>query len=624
MRLHSILRWLYGIGAFTFGSCLAALLICTGARAADMPLIDLTKAVDQNRISVSTPGQVSVARTNEATGIDVTCHPGADNYPGIAIKPEGALWDLSAYGHVDAKITNTSVVKISVCLRVDNDGDWQKNPWNAEVLWLQPGATGTVRVRFGYSWGQPGYALKSAQVNRILLFAGKADSEQSFTVTSVTAGGTPDEKPPVAPDQQRTKPKNGVMLGQGSAIDGSKQLVKRNAQVDVIAANGAQSLRITMPADMKDASVMLIPQEGRWNLRDWLQVTIRVRNAGTVPATISAHLESNGGSTDIITAKAPLAPGAVQDVVVPFASATIWNGDAKSGSQFTNDTVYAVAISAAGDGERVLVVDSITAGMPTQTLPAWLGKRPPVPGDWKLTMDDEFDGHAVNTAYWSYYGENYWDKQSHFSKENTILDDGVAKLRFEKKRGHINDDLARPETDWTTGFLTGYGKWTQRYGYFEARMKLPKAPGLWLAFWMMPDRGPTAGGRRDTTENDGMEFDIMESLTRFGPNRYNIAMHWDGYGANHKSTGTERIYIQPDKDGFIVAGLLWEPGRLTFYANGTAVARWENPRIMTVPGYMMFTLPCGGWGGNVLTGEGLPDDFVIDYVRVWQRSDLAQ
>lgn len=30
-----------------------------------------------------------------------------------------------------------------------------------------------------------------------------------------------------------------------------------------------------------------------------------------------------------------------------------------------------------------------------------------------------------------------------------------------------------------------------------------------------------------------------------------------------------------------------------------------------------------GWGGNDLTGEGLPDDFVLDYVRAWQRADWA-
>jgi beta-glucanase (GH16 family) len=114
----------------------------------------------------------------------------------------------------------------------------------------------------------------------------------------------------------------------------------------------------------------------------------------------------------------------------------------------------------------------------------------------------------------------------------------------------------------------------------------------------------------------------MEHLTRWGVNRYNIAMHWDGYGKNHKSVGTDTVYCQPDQDGFITAGLLWLPGKVVYYCNGKEVARWENPRIGSVPAEMMFTLPAGGWDNDWLDDAKLPDDLVIDYVRVWQRADL--
>ena len=60
-----------------------------------------------------------------------------------------------------------------------------------------------------------------------------------------------------------------------------------------------------------------------------------------------------------------------------------------------------------------------------------------------------------------------------------------------------------------------------------------------------------------------------------------------------------------------------------YYCNGVEVARWENPRIANVPEIIMFTLPMGGWDNSPLDDAKLPDDFIIDYVRVWQRKDLA-
>jgi beta-glucanase (GH16 family) len=101
-------------------------------------------------------------------------------------------------------------------------------------------------------------------------------------------------------------------------------------------------------------------------------------------------------------------------------------------------------------------------------------------------------------------------------------------------------------------------------------------------------------------------------------------MHWDGYGDEHKSMGSSGIYVQPDEDGFFTSGLLWLPGQLVWYANGREVARWEDPRVCSVQMDIMFTMPMGGWDNSPLDETQLPDDFVIDYVRVWQRRDLLE
>ena len=106
-----------------------------------------------------------------------------------------------------------------------------------------------------------------------------------------------------------------------------------------------------------------------------------------------------------------------------------------------------------------------------------------------------------------------------------------------------------PEKDYTTGHIITYDKWTQKYGYFEARVKLPTARGLWPAFWMMPDRGPAAGPegwKRENTRDGGMEMDILEHLTEWGPGRNNVAVHWDGYDKDHQALGHVEHLFWPD------------------------------------------------------------------------------
>ena len=100
-------------------------------------------------------------------------------------------------------------------------------------------------------------------------------------------------------------------------------------------------------------------------------------------------------------------------------------------------------------------------------------------------------------------------------------------------------------------------------------------------------------------------------------------MHFDGYGKNHKATGSSSIYVEADKDGYITSGLLWTPGSAIYYCNGKEIARWEDPRISNVASDLMLYLETGGWDNDALDNTKLPADFLIDYVRVWQRKDLA-
>jgi beta-glucanase (GH16 family) len=617
----------------------ALLLISFSAHSAAQPqltksagtkiLLNMRNGAEKHLTPSSDHVTFSLSKVPASTGVDVNIQPGKDEYPGVNIKPDAAAWNLLGFGHVAARVANTGAQSITLSLRVDNAGNWQDNPWNTESITLMPGASGVVTVIFGRSYGyKSGYALNPAAVVNMVIFASKSNALQSFRIESIMAGGHAGEKPPVAPDDIRVDPPGGILLGTGVSNDGGAQVTTSNARASLTKINDKSSMSIVFPAGLNDQTVSLKPSVGRWDLRKYQEVQVKLRSTGKIPITPLVRLDSNGGSTEWISSSAPLKPDAEAVITIPFAGLEPVDLNKKgSGSQITSDAISAVTFSVknATEESRILV-ESINAVLPqAPKTPEWLGKRPPVDGDWVKTLDDEFNGSKLDMSIWSIYGANYWDKESHWSKDDVIVGGGVVRLRYEKKTGFNNDDPKQKKTDYAAGYLHTFEKWRQRYGYFEARMKLPTAPGLWPAFWMMPDRGAetkTQGDRQDTG-NGGMEFDVMEHLDRWGLYRYNIAMHYDGYGKDHKSVGSEKIYIQPDKEGYITCGLLWTPGSARYYCNGREVLRWDNPRISHVPSDLMFTIPQGGWDNDPIDNTRLPDDFIIDYVRVWQRKDLA-
>lgn len=624
--------------------------VCASAQVGGIAPKFLLDPASPNASSRITPTSEQVSVSAGKDGLTVHVAGGPEQYAGFFIKPETESWDLTPWGRVEAKVTNLGESNLQLSMRVDNKPDGSSG--NTEGIGLKPGESKIIKVIFGYGYGfKPGYQLNPGAVRDILFFAvGKKDTPRSFRIEDLQASGSAGEKPPVDPSTARIKPENGVLLGKSVKIEADKQLAaKGDGTKASVTADGA--LQIDFAGGPKPESVTLKPAVGSWQLTDAFQVQIKIKNTGRAPVTPSARLESKGGSGDTVAAAAPIPPGGEAVITVPFAAAVSpviatdpkqetfskgswsennWGPMPGTGTKFTSDWAKGVTIlSDKTPGAKSLLVTAISANVPVPSMPAWVGQRPPVAGDWVKTLDENFDGDSLDLHRWNVYTDNYWDKRTHFSKDNAIVKDGKLVLHYEKKTGYHNDNPADTKTvgktDYACGFADTYGKWRQLYGYFEARVKLPKAPGLWPAFWTMPDRGPGSGPqwKRSNTGNGGMEHDILEFLSGWGPYRYNLAFHWDGYGKEHKSAGTPLNYVLPDKDGYITTGVYWVPGLAVYYAQGKEVLRWESPRVSTVPAYVMFNMVSGGWDNQPLEDAKLPDDFVIDYVRVWQRKDLA-
>ncbi|MDE6575431.1 MAG: family 16 glycosylhydrolase [Muribaculaceae bacterium] len=157
------------------------------------------------------------------------------------------------------------------------------------------------------------------------------------------------------------------------------------------------------------------------------------------------------------------------------------------------------------------------------------------------------------------------------------------------------------------------------YGYFEARLKLPKGKGTWPAFWMMPADGgnwPHCG-----------EIDIMEEVG-VNPNYTSSSIHCTAYNHVIGTQKTKERFTAGAEDEFHVYALEWTPDFIRTYIDGQELFYFandkkndENTWPFNKPFHPILNLAWGGsWGGMSGVDESaLPAVYEIDYVRIFQK-----
>jgi beta-glucanase (GH16 family)/uncharacterized cupredoxin-like copper-binding protein len=575
-------------------------------------LYDFEGALDESLLQPTSADYRIVAGTT-GKALEVMVKP-TEAYPGIQLNAPGpgGAWDLSNFAGVELRVCNTGAAAASVVLRIDNPGDWRKNPWNAEKAHLKPGESKLIRVKFGQSWGGAGYALNPAAVVRALVFIEYPKQEVTLQLDNLAAYGQATQS------EVDTVDLKGLLFDFGSDFVLAHRVDERGASVAL--ADGR--LVVTFSANERWPAAALKPVARRWDLSNFKSVSAQVTNVGDEPARIAMRVDNLGadGQRNCNTEALTLVPGQTQNLTVTFGQS--WGKPA-----FALDSANVVAILFITEDPRSqvkLAIDNVIAQRKDHAdRPDWIGRRPPVEGDWVQTLDENFDGPALNEKVWT--PRMVWDgpaaaETQRYRQDNVRIEDGKLVILCEKNPGHQYDDPKLPTRDYATGAVTSLDKWTQAYGYFEARIKRPSARGLWPAFWMMPDRGPGHGDiwARRSTHHGGMEIDIWEHLTEWGPNRYNAAAHWDGYEADHKQWGNSGLHHLPNPDGWNNFGLLWEPGKLTWYCDGKKMVQWQSDRISSLPNFLKFTVQMGNWATRDVDDAALPDRFEVDYVRAWQ------
>ncbi len=229
---------------------------------------------------------------------------------------------------------------------------------------------------------------------------------------------------------------------------------------------------------------------------------------------------------------------------------------------------------------------------------AWAAADPPAHSEWRVTFYDEFLGNGLNRLKWldRYQWGRTHNYDAYVAPEHVIVEDGLLSLKA--------DNAPREGKKLTSAAITSYDRFSQQYGYFEGRFRIPKGKGFWPAFWMLPypQRWPP-------------EIDIFEFI-RDEPVAY-MTFHW---GEPHKSKGF--TFKGPDYwNEFHVFGIEWDAEKIVWYIDGVERGRFaEKEAIPTTPMYMLINFGIDArWPGPVDETTPFPAYFECDWVRVYER-----
>jgi len=252
-------------------------------------------------------------------------------------------------------------------------------------------------------------------------------------------------------------------------------------------------------------------------------------------------------------------------------------------------------------------------------------QQPALPG-WRLIWSDDFnapDGTPVDSSKWaSETGGNGWgnDELEYYTTrpQNAIQEGGNLVIRALEEKYQGADGVRR---NYTSARLKTLGKFSRKYGRFEARIKIPRGQGIWPAFWMLGDdigkRGWPQCGEIDIMENIGKEPALVHGT-----------IHGPEYSGGKGISASFGLPGDPTfADDFHVYAVEWEKKAIRFYVDDHLYAtrtpadlpkgaKWVYHHKFFI---LLNVAVGGGWPGNPDSSSVFPQTMLVDYVRVYER-----
>lgn len=248
---------------------------------------------------------------------------------------------------------------------------------------------------------------------------------------------------------------------------------------------------------------------------------------------------------------------------------------------------------------------------------------------YQQVWNDEFEEDTLNRDDWNVelhqpgWVNEEW--QEYIDNESVLqINDGNLVIQPVKETIDGQDY-------YYSGRVNTQNKHNFKYGFFEARVKVPKGQGYLPAFWLMSADENLYGQWPRSGEIDIMEIHGSNTTKSYG------TIH---YGNPHReSQGQFQLEDGDFSEEYHVFALEWLPGKINWFVDGNLIhtesewyTRTEGQGEITYPApfdsefYVIFNLAIGG------SWVGYPDDstefetqsYAIDYVRVYQQDNYDE
>ena len=276
----------------------------------------------------------------------------------------------------------------------------------------------------------------------------------------------------------------------------------------------------------------------------------------------------------------------------------------------------------------LLCLTALAACASSAVSPKAVDSAPITPPTWTLVWSDEFDGPAgasFDQAKWvAEIGGSGWGNQERefytTRPENIALDgNGNLVITAVAEPANTTDSCWYGTCRYTSARIKTQGLFSQAYGRFEARIRIPRGQGMWPAFWMLGNNIDAVGWPHSG------EIDIMENIGR-EPSIVHGTMHGPGYSGANGIGGPYSLTSGAFADSFHLYAVEWVPGRISWFVD-------DHQYFQTTPGslpagtswvydhpfFLLLNLAVGGaWPNDPDATTVFPQQMIVDYVRVYK------